>query len=224
MARNVRTITVNLNAGTAKFMADLDQASCKIKEFGQHGVTNVQATSGALRVLEGNMTNNLRAAERFVANILGLGPALQTIFPLVGGIALAGLLTELTEKAYKFYTSIRDAGEKAEGAFRGVVAPIRLANDELQVANDRLANDIAKLEGKRENTLKLALDEARVAADKLAESLDKDLENLTKILKEQEISKFSGFITSRASTSGDTKEQEEFARRLMHIDAEGNAA
>ena len=96
------------------------------------------------------MTNNLRAAERFVANILGLGPALKTVFPLVGGIALAGLLTELSEKAYNFYKSIRDAGEKAEGAFRGIIQPICESNDELRVANDRLANDIAKLEGKRE--------------------------------------------------------------------------
>ena len=50
MPRAVRTISVNLSAGTAQFMADMEKASGKVREFGREGVTNVQATSGALRV------------------------------------------------------------------------------------------------------------------------------------------------------------------------------
>jgi hypothetical protein len=195
MPRSVRTISVNLTAGTASFFRDLDQASGKVREFGnnvrsmgQHSVTDVQATSGALRVLEGNMTNNLRAAERFLANVVGLGPALRVAFPVVGAIALLGVVSELGKKAYELFRNISDASEKASGAFRGLIAPLRLTNDELSVANDRLANEIAKLEGRRENTLKLALDEARVAADKLADSLDRDLANVHKVLEEQNVS------------------------------------
>lgn len=180
-------ITIDLKAGTAQFIQQMDQAGAKMREFGQHGVTGVQATSGALRVLEGNMTNNLRAAERFVAQVLGLGEALKVAFPVVGAIALGGVLDELGKKAYDFYVGIRDAGEKAQGAYRGLEEPLRLTNDELRVANDRLENDIAKLEGHHENSLKLALDEARLAADRLADSLDKDLERAHKVFEENKV-------------------------------------
>lgn len=228
------SIVINLSAGTSQFVQDMERSRAKVKDFGasvrgmggdmQHGVSGVQAVSGALRVLEGGITNNLRAAERFTANVLGLGPILQAAFPVVGAIAFAGIVTKIGEEVYKFVEQIRTAPDRMANAFRGLSEPLRLTNDQLAVANDRLANDIAKLEGKRQNSLKLALDEARVAADKLADSLDKDLENLNKVLKEQEVGKFSGFITGRASTSGDTRESEDFARNLTHIDAEGNAA
>jgi hypothetical protein len=188
-------ITIKLRAGTAEFYEDLHRANGDVVKFGKGlndaghgGVTGVQAVSGALRVMEGGLTNNLRAAERFVANVLGFGPALQAIFPLVGGAAFGGLLIKLTEESYNFYKQIRDAGDAARGAFRELNAPLKLTNDELQVANDRLGNEIAKLEGKHENTLKLALDEARASADKLAESLDKDLSSMNKLLDEQNVS------------------------------------
>src|SRR6185437_15732228 len=124
-------IVIDLSAGTGQFILDLEKANAKLRDFGAtadgqkpklrniasgaesagrsfesmgtHGVSGVQATSGALRVLEGNMNNNLRAAERFIANFLGLGPALQKIFPLVGGIAMLGILDHLGEKAAEVY-------------------------------------------------------------------------------------------------------------------------
>lgn len=203
MPRSVRTISVNLTAGTAQFFTDLQAASGRLRQFGREGggsvtpitegfqkmghegVTGVQAVSGALRVMEGGLNNNLRAAERFVANVLGLGPALQTIFPIVGGVAFIGLLTKMSEEAYKFYKSIAFAGEEMQGTFRGLSAPLRLANDELALANVRLENDIAKLEGHHENTLAAALMEAKVAADKLADSLDRDLAAIYKVLNEE---------------------------------------
>jgi hypothetical protein len=186
MATKVRTISVNLSAGTAKFFTDLDAASGKIRQFGQHGVSSVQATSGALRTLEGNFGNNIRAVERFIATTLGLGPALQAAFPIIGAVAFAGLIGEISQKTVKFFKDMAEAPERIAGAFRGISEPLRLTNDELRVANDRLANDIAKLEGRPENGLKLALDEARVAADRLGDALDRDLSALNKVLKESE--------------------------------------
>jgi len=56
-----------------------------------------------------------------------------------------------------------------------------------EVTNVRLENDIAKLEGKHENTLKVMLLDAQQAADKLAESLEKGLGSLGKLLKEQSV-------------------------------------
>jgi|GEM_PF-4934618 len=67
-----------------------------------HTVPQYAAASGAIRVLEGNLNNNVRAAERFLATTLGLGPVLQAAFPVVGAIAMVGVLTELGKRVEKF--------------------------------------------------------------------------------------------------------------------------
>jgi hypothetical protein len=61
-----------------------------------HGVSQIQATSGALRVLEGS--GGLRAAERFLTMIPGLGAALQYAFPIIGAIALFDIIGRMIDK------------------------------------------------------------------------------------------------------------------------------
>ena len=65
-----------------------------------HQVPAMAASSGALRLLEGDYSNNIRAAERFVGTTLGLSPILEAAFPVVGAIALGGALVEMGKKAY----------------------------------------------------------------------------------------------------------------------------
>lgn len=62
-----------------------------------HSVPQIAAASGALRVLEGQMS--IRAAERFAVSILGLGPILQMAFPLVGAIALYEMFSRMVTKS-----------------------------------------------------------------------------------------------------------------------------
>jgi len=173
----------------------------RVKTAQQHLVSGNQAASGFIRVVEGGMANNLRAVENFLTRTLGLGPALQVLFPLVGAIAFAGLIIHLGEEVYAFFKKLEEGPARVANAFRILNAPLQLTNDELRVTGDRLTNDIAKLEGRRENTLKLALDEARVAADKLSDSLDKDLKEMNKLLSEEEIGRFKGFFTNTGSTT-----------------------
>ncbi|HUA85508.1 MAG TPA: hypothetical protein VMB85_16710 [Bryobacteraceae bacterium] len=204
MGEAIRGAVVNFKAGTAKFIADVDTVKAKMREFGQHGVTNVQATSAALRVLEGNMTNNLRAAERFLAETLHLGPALQKVFAVTGSIALLGVLSELEKKVAEFVREIQQAPEKIRGAFQSATAGIQLTNDELRVANDRLIDDIAKLQGQHQNTTTLALDEMRVMADRLGQSLEKDLTAVHKLLTENQI----GRVSLRSLVVGEEQTQD----------------
>src|SRR4051812_23903037 len=208
MAKRVGIISINLQAGTAQFQADMAKAKASVRDFGteakkhsESGISEMRATSAAFKTLEGHITNNFRAADAFAEHMLGLGPILQKAFPLVGAIAFAGMLYEIGQKAYEFWKKMQEGPERVANAFREMNAPLRITNDELRVTNDRLDNDIAKLEGHRQNTLKLALDEARLAADKLAESIEKDLKGLNKLLKEENINAFEGFFTHQASTS-----------------------
>ena len=192
MASNVKlgTVSIDLKASTAQFQQNIDQAKQKLGELGTHGVSSMQATSAALRVLEGNMQNNLRAAERFVATTLNLGGVLKNAFPVVGAIALLGLLSELYSKAkegYEVFRSYSEGPAKIGQSFAAIVQPIRLTNDELRITNDRLANEIAKIQGKPQNGLKLALDETTKASDQLAESMRKTFSEIQKTLGETKV-------------------------------------
>jgi hypothetical protein len=64
-------------------------------------VPEVAAASGALRTLEGAMP--IRAAERFLTSVLGLGPALQAVFPLVGAAAFGEILGQMANKLIDLY-------------------------------------------------------------------------------------------------------------------------
>src|ERR1700693_4570341 len=215
MAKRVGIISINLAAGTAQFNADIGKAKASVASFGTAAkaagaahaaashttVSGMQASSAAIRVMEGGMTNNLRAVERFVAGTLKLGPVLQAAFPLIGGLAFIGLMTKIGTEVYDFFKKMSEGPARVANAFRDLNAPLKLTNDELRVTNDRLANDIAKLEGKRQNTLATALDEARVAADNLADSLDKDIKSLNSFLKEENIDWLKGVLTNQTSTT-----------------------
>lgn len=186
MGRKAGVISIDVQAGTAKFVLDMEKAKGAVREFGGHTVSNMAASSAAIRTLEGNVTNNLRAVERFMATTLGLGPVLQKAFPIVGAIAFAGMIGEMGSKVYDFFKQMKEAPEKVRGAFEGMHGSLQLTNDELELTNTKLANQIAKLEHKPENLLKQALMEARVEADRLGEALDKDLSALHKVLAENE--------------------------------------
>jgi hypothetical protein len=221
-------IVIDITAGTKQFVVDMESASAKIRQFGQeaHGsVSGVQAVSGTLRVLEGNVTNNLRAAERWVASLPGVAAALKVAFPVVGAVAFGGIVTELGSKVHNFFKEIQDAPGKISNAFRSLNDPLRATNDALEVSNARLENDIAKLEGKPQNNLKLALLEAVEAADKLADSLDKDLASLSKILKDNNVSVWRQLL-GEAGTDDLQKEfgdgSGSFPSRIRGINDAGN--
>lgn len=214
MAKSAGVITINVNAGTAQLVQDLDKAKAKVadftnqgvrgfQQFGAHSVSSMQATSGALRDLQGNFTNNIRASERFIATTLGLGPVLQAAFPLIGGLAFGGMLVEMGTKVYEFFKSMSDAPEKIGAAFREVNAPIRSTTDALHVANDRLQMDIDKLQGRRTNTLALTMDEARASVDKLFDSVEKTFGAVGKLLQANATTFVQRMISGAASSDKD---------------------
>jgi len=190
--RVVSSLRINIDAGTAQAVLEMNKLNAKFTDFGRiagtasaHSVSGVQATSGALRVLEGNMTNNLRAAERFLANTLKLGPALQVAFPVVGAIAALGVVGELVKKVTEFITTMRDAPKVAQDAFSKINTSLRVTNDGLDLSAARLRNEIAQLQGKPVNHLAEALLEAKEAADKLNESLVKTIAEEDEALKKE---------------------------------------
>ena len=188
----------------------------QISNSSRKAVTDIQAVSGTLRTLDGNQ--GIRAAERFLTMIPGLAPALQAAFPLVGAIAFAEVVARAAEHFSKLSAGANDAANAVQRAFRELNTGTTEANDSLQVANDRLENEIAKIEKKPENGIKLALDEAILSADQLGKSLDTDLGKLLKVLTEQKTG-LVGQIFGQASTSDIETEIQQFQDRVAKVNA-----
>lgn len=230
-ARRSPIISIRLSAGTAGFVAEMDKSGAKVVEFGRtvdrvghSSVSNVQATSAALRVMEGSWSNNLRASERFLANVLGLGPILQKAFPIIGGIAFLGLLAKLGTELYDFFKKIQESPRRISEAFRGLNDPLMTANDELRLSIDKTLVEIDRMQGRHPNLVALEMDEGRVAADKLAEAIGRATKALEEYLEKEGVGRIAGFFTGRASTFGDTEEVKHQQERLNRIEEERAAA
>jgi len=70
------------------------------------GISDRQAASASLRTLELNLQGSTRAAGTFLTQVLGLGPALQVAFPVIGAIALGEVLVTVGERVYTLYENI----------------------------------------------------------------------------------------------------------------------
>lgn len=103
------------------------------------GVTEIQATSGALRVLEGS--GGIRAAERLLTMIPGLGAALQAAFPVIGAIALLEVVGRMVGKAYELYQNWTEVGIATQFA--------KDAAEDYAKSVDKIKEKVAQIDLKR---------------------------------------------------------------------------
>ncbi len=208
MAAPIGQMNIVLSANAATFSEAISQAqrqldalANKSKAAGHSTVSSVQAASAALRELNGDFTNNIRAVERFITTIPGVGSALKAAFPLVGGVAFAALLAEMGKKIYEFQKQMTELPTKIQDGFRQMNLSTQMAADNLRLVNDRLQNEINKLEGKPQNNLAIALDEARIKADDLYKSAFQAMEKTKELLAANKISQFTGFFRQQDATT-----------------------
>ena len=67
------------------------------------GISSRQAATAVIGGFEGRMMSSNRAAAAFLSTTLGLGPALQAAFPIIGALALGSVLVEIGKNAYNAY-------------------------------------------------------------------------------------------------------------------------
>lgn len=132
------------------------EAAVAVKAMGTAAagsVTQIQATSGTLRVLEGGTQGSIRAAERFLTILPGVGEALQAAFPIVGAIALAEILVRVAGKfgeVSEADKAFRDGLAKTDDEIKSVDHSIENLNARLQTlqfgaaAGKSVGLDIAK--------------------------------------------------------------------------------
>src|SRR5260370_41811632 len=100
-------IVLGLNAATytegiKQAQRELDNFAGKTKQAGHSTVSSMQASSAAIREMNGNFANNTRAVERFITTIPGVGKVLQAAFPLIGGVAFGAMIVDAGMKVVAF--------------------------------------------------------------------------------------------------------------------------
>lgn len=162
-------------------------------------VSGQQATSAFIRVTEGSSA--LRAVENFIAKTLHAGPALQALFPIVGAVAFGEIIAKIAGHITEFFEHSAQGVERVDGEFRKLINDTESEVDHIQVANDKLDIQIAKLTGTHQNTLKLMIDEAAVSVDKLADKLDSALGKLAGLIKKENIGVIEALLTGQGVTN-----------------------
>jgi hypothetical protein len=157
-----------------------------MEEGGHRAVSEMQAVSGTLRLVELDFTRNIRAVEKFITMIPGIGAALQVAFPVVGAIAFLGIIAKMGEEIAKNAHDLGQIRNVANDSFSALVEGSRKNADSLRVANDKLEEQIALMEHKPVNNLATTLDEARLRADDLAASLEKDYQAFKKVIEKSQ--------------------------------------
>ncbi|MCU1248687.1 MAG: hypothetical protein JWQ49_1716, partial [Edaphobacter sp.] len=161
---------LSYSAAVAKARKAIRDLGDEADKTSRHTVTSMAAASGALRSLEGSIP--IRAAERFIGMLPGVGTAVLAAFPVVGAIALTNVIIRGATELANFVKKAQEAKEQFRLAFQEMTNTGRLQNDELAKTNIQMENQIAKLEHKPQNELAAALIEDRIEADKLALSID----------------------------------------------------
>ncbi len=175
-----------LSALRADILArSVEAEAVAVERAGHAAVTQMTATSAAVRSLEGNP--GIRAVERFLTTIPGVGKALMAAFPLIGGIAFGAMVVELGAKVAEFIKETKEMPERLRDGFRDLHDSAQMANDELRLTNANLDNQLAKLQGKPENNLKVALYETWVEADKLVKRLNDGTKGVKDLLEQNKI-------------------------------------
>jgi hypothetical protein len=185
---------INRVRGAYEQMIAVEKAGSSGGGIGGTGLNARYLFFGAKDLMEGRTKFAIAEAANEMMRLQGTALA-------VGG-AVAGV-TALGFAAYevvKGLREIREEPEKIGAEFAKLEEPLRTQNDELRSTNAHLEETIAKLKNQPADTLKTALYDARVEADKLAESLTKDLDKLTELLKKNEVSTWHK-ILGEAGTS-----------------------
>jgi hypothetical protein len=204
-----------------KGIADLDGQT---KQFSSHTVSGMQAASASIRLLENPLGNNTRAIERLLSQSKLLSGAMQVAFPVVGMVAAGSILFKLGNDVAEFIKKTQQMPRNLELGFAAMNQSSQMADDALKVTNDRLDEQIAKLEHKPVNGMALALDEARVNADKLAESLARDSKAMSELMKENQTGILAQAFAGKDSTAGVSNSVNLYNRQMQSLGTQNSIA
>lgn len=113
-------------------------ASTEVEESAavRAGTSARMAASAELRIFEGNMQGSTRAAGAFLAQLPGMGAAMQAAFPVFGAVALAEVLVQVAGKVHDVYNEYVNLYSLQQSVIKNVLED---ETTEISLSNQRLA-------------------------------------------------------------------------------------
>lgn len=214
----VAGLMISIDANTVKLRSELDRARAATRETSRQMKSDMTEARAGIKQLGEEIGINLnRHLVSFLAKLPGASIFAEA-FPIaaIAGVGMA--FVEAGKRAYEFFEKTKAVAGEIGEAMQKMRSSTLGANDELSLANAKIAEQIAKLEHKPINALAIALAEARVEADKLSESLGKDIQGMMKLLLEKEVGPVGALVTGQQETSGAKAMEKRHLDALAEID------
>jgi hypothetical protein len=198
MSVDVATLQVNLTAGTATFTGPLNKAGQEAKNAARNiqdslNDVDLREARGTIGLLGEDIGIHLpRHVQTFIAELPGVGVALQAAFPVLAVVAIGVAIFEATEKLKKHEEEV----EKAKTQMTDLTIATGRHAEALEISRLKIEDHIRALTGQpARNGIEIALKEAKKAADELADSIQKDINKEAELLKTQVQGGFSKYLS-----------------------------
>jgi hypothetical protein len=226
MAEVAGEVKLVLSADGTSWSAAIDQAQRNLNklkgstaEVGK--VTRAEMTEArhAIHLVGSEIGIELpRAIQGFVAKLPGVAEVMASAFSAAAIVGIGMALFEAGKKVVEFIEKTKKASEEARRATERLIESRHLATLELEASTAKIEEQIAKLEKKPGDGLKLGLAEARVEAEKLAHSLRSDVEELQKLVETKlSANWFMGAVTGAAGNQGTLDQIDKYGEKLAEI-------
>jgi len=204
VSAKVASAYIDLVARTEAFEKALGQATLETRKFRGTVQAEMREAKGSMMLLGEEIGVHIpRHLQTFIAKLPGVSSAMSSAFNAVAVFALIDIVFKAGEKIVEFVKKNEEAAKKNAAMWEESRSKLVLNNNELDLANIKLENQMAKLQKKPENKLAEALIEARLETEKLDEKLQAAVKDAQALLEKQS----AGFLGSLLGKSSAGYEQ-----------------
>lgn len=198
----------NYTAAMAEAHRQLDVFAGKAAATGKTTASSMIAGSAAAKELSGHFENNTRGAVKFPTTLPGVGNALKAAFPLIGGLAFAGMLVGIGTQIAEFVKKANAMPQAIREGFAALNLEQKASIDSTVVLTDKLisAHNAFLHISDTDNATKTALDEATESADKFAAACVAANAKVQELLDKNSSGIFMSLITGQTYTGAVEKE------------------
>jgi hypothetical protein len=226
MAEVAGEVKLILSADGTGWSAELDKAQRSLNKLkgatgdtARHARAEMTEAKHAIHLVAEEVGIGLpRALQGFLAKLPGVTEVMAHAFSAVAVVGLGMVIVETGKKVYEFIEKQKKAAEEAEKATKKLISGREQATLEIEVANAKLDEQIAKLEKKPGDGLKTSLAEARLEAFRLGESLEHDVEEAHKLIEtSMSATWMQQTFMAAASSKGTLDQVTKYKEELEHI-------
>lgn len=181
--QEVAGLYAKLQLETAEFKKALAEATNSARTWSRSMRRETTEAKHAIHMLSESIGLEIpRALQGVMAKLPGISTAMASAFNVAAVALFAKTAIETGKEIYEHFEKAREAAEKNKEKVEKLTADWAEQSIKIEVANDKLRDQIALLEHKPTNSLKTALDEALESSMALSKGLQKNISDEKELL------------------------------------------